>query len=115
MSAKIAAVLADANSDSVEKIGKFAESIGVAFQIQDDILDLVGEEFAEMKGGLGQDITEGKRTLMVIHTLEKAETKDRERLLEILNMHTTDQKLWLHRVREELRKKHSKRELERYR
>ena len=93
MSAKIAAVLADANSDSVEKIGKFAESIGVAFQIQDDILDLVGEEFAEMKGGLGQDITEGKRTLMVIHTLEKAETKDRERLLEILNMHTTDQKL----------------------
>ena len=93
MSAKIATVLADASDDVVEKIGRFAESIGVAFQIQDDILDLVSEEFAEMKGGLGQDITEGKRTLMVIHTLEKAEPNDRKRLLEILNMHTTDQRL----------------------
>ncbi len=93
MSAKIAAVLADGSDEVVEKIGRFAESIGVAFQIQDDILDLVGEEFAKMKGGLGQDITEGKRTLMVVHTLEKAEPKDKKRLLGILNMHTTDQKL----------------------
>jgi len=93
MSAKIATVLADASDDVVEKIGRFAESIGVAFQIQDDILDLVSEAFAKMKGGLGQDITEGKRTLMVIHTLEKAEPNDRKRLLEILNMHTTDQRL----------------------
>jgi len=93
MSAKIAAVLADASDDAIEKIGRFAESIGVAFQIQDDVLDLVSEEFAEMKGGLGQDITEGKRTMMVIHTLEKAEPKDRKRLLEILSMHTPNQKL----------------------
>jgi len=93
MSGKMATVLADASDDVVEKIGRFAESIGVAFQIQDDILDLMSEEFAEMKGGLGQDITEGKRTLMVIHTLEKAEPNDRKRLLEILNMHTTDQRL----------------------
>jgi geranylgeranyl pyrophosphate synthase len=93
MSAKIAAVLADASDDVVEKVGMFVESIGVAFQIQDDILDLVSEEFAEMKGGLGQDITEGKRTLMVIHTLEKAEPKDRKRLLKILSMHTTNQRL----------------------
>jgi geranylgeranyl pyrophosphate synthase len=53
----------------------------------------VSDEFAEMKGGLGQDMTEGKRTLMVIRTLEKAEPNDRKRLLEILNMHTTDQRL----------------------
>ena len=93
MSAKMAAVLADANDDLVEKIGKFAESISIAFQIQDDILDLVGEKFAEKKGGLGQDITEGKRTLMVIHALRNAKPSDRRRLLEIINMHTTDQKL----------------------
>ncbi len=93
MSAKIAAVLADASDDVIEKIGTFAESIGVAFQIQDDILDLVSEEFAEMKGGLGQDITEGKRTLMVIHTLEEAGPHDRKRLLGILNMHTAEQKI----------------------
>jgi geranylgeranyl pyrophosphate synthase len=54
---------------------------------------LTSEEFAEGKGGRGQDITEGKRTLMVIHTLEKAKPSDKERLKEILKMHTSDQKL----------------------
>jgi geranylgeranyl pyrophosphate synthase len=91
MSAKIGAVLAGANDETVEKIGKLAEIVGIAFQIQDDILNLTGEEFAERKGGFGEDITEGKRTLMVIHTLSKASSQDRKRLIEILNMHTTDQ------------------------
>ena len=93
MAAKIAAVLADAGDELVEKLGRFAESIGVAFQIQDDILDLTGEEFAIKKGGRGQDITEGKRTLIVIHTLKVANSEDRRRLIEILKMHTSDQKL----------------------
>ena len=93
MAAKMAAVLADANEDLVEKLGRLAEAVGVAFQIQDDILDLTGEEFAEKKGGRGQDITERKRSLIVIHTLEKAKLQDRERLIEILNKHTTEQKL----------------------
>ena len=93
LAAKIAAVLADANDELVEKLGHFAESIGVAFQIQDDVLDLTGEEFAEKKGGRGQDITEGKRTLMVIHTLKVSNTEDRRRLIEILRMHTSNQKL----------------------
>ena len=93
MAAKMAAVLADASDGLVEKLGRFAEAIGVAFQMQDDILDLTSKEFAEKKGGRGQDITEGKRTLMVIYTLKKATKNDRKRLIEILNMHTTDQKL----------------------
>jgi len=93
MAAKMAAVLADADDDVVEKVGKFAESIGVAFQIQDDILDLVGEEFAKRKGGLGMDIAEGKLSLMVVHTLQKAEFSDREELIRILNLHTTDEAL----------------------
>jgi len=93
MSARLAAVLADANEELVEKLGRFAEAIGVAFQIQDDLLDLTSKKFAEMKGGRGQDITEGKRTLIVIHALKKASKEDRERLLEILRMHTTDQTL----------------------
>jgi len=93
MAAKMAAVLAGADGETVEKLGRYAETIGVAFQIQDDILDLTGEEFAEGKGGLGGDITEGKRTLMVIHALKKARPRDRERLTEILRMHTADQGL----------------------
>ncbi|MEM2341468.1 MAG: polyprenyl synthetase family protein [Candidatus Bathyarchaeia archaeon] len=93
LAAKMAAVLAGADDEVVEKIGFFAESIGIAFQIQDDILDIVGEEFAKGKGGLGMDITEGKLTLMVIHSFRKADQKDREELLKILSMHTRDEKL----------------------
>jgi geranylgeranyl pyrophosphate synthase len=93
MSAKISAVLAGASKELVNKLGSFAESIGVAFQMQDDVLDLTGQEFAKKKGGVGQDITEGKRTLMVIHTLKKASEAERKRLVEILNMHTSDQTL----------------------
>ena len=93
MAAKIAAVLADANEELVEKLGFFAESIGIAFQIQDDILDLTSGEFAKKKGGRGQDITEGKRSLIVIHTLKVANNKDRNRFIKILNMHTSNQKL----------------------
>jgi geranylgeranyl diphosphate synthase, type I len=93
MAAKMAAVLSGANRPLVEKLGRFAETIGVAFQMQDDILDLTGEEFAKKKGGVGQDITEGKRSLIVIYTLKKANSADKKRLIEILNMHTSDQKL----------------------
>jgi geranylgeranyl diphosphate synthase type I len=93
MAAKISAVLAGASKELVEKLGFFAESIGVAFQMQDDVLDLTGKEFAEKKGGVGQDITEGKRTLMVIHTLKNASNAERKRLIQILNMHTSDQAL----------------------
>ncbi len=93
MAARLAAVLSGADGVLVEKLGHFAESIGVAFQMQDDVLDLTGKEFAQKKGGLGQDITEGKRTLMVIRALQNASAKDKKRLIEILNMHTSNQKL----------------------
>lgn len=93
MAAKLAAVFAGADTVLVDRLGRFAESIGVAFQMQDDILDLTGKEFAAKKGGVGQDITEGKRTLMVIHTLRKAKSADGKRLIHILNMHTSDQTL----------------------
>lgn len=86
MSAKLAAVLSGAESHKVEKIGKFAESIGVAFQIQDDIMDIMCPEKIGKK--FGNDIKEGKRTLMVIHTIQKSDDKDRKRLLEILGKHT---------------------------
>ncbi len=91
MAAKLAAVLCGAKKEEVEKIGKFAETIGVAFQIQDDILNLIGEE--KYGKEIGGDISEGKRTLMVIHTLQNASEEDKRRLIEILNMHTKDQAL----------------------
>ena len=93
MAAKMAAVVAGAEPKLVEKLGTLAESIGVAFQMQDDILDLTGEEFAKSKGCVGGDISEGKRSLLVIYTLQNASEFDRERLLEVLAMHTYEQPL----------------------
>ncbi|HKZ93225.1 MAG TPA: polyprenyl synthetase family protein [Candidatus Bathyarchaeia archaeon] len=93
MAAEIASVLCEASSDTVERLGRFAEALGIAFQIQDDVLDLTSKEFAAKKGGRGQDITEGKRSLILIHTLEKAKLADKKRLDAILKMHTDDQKL----------------------
>jgi geranylgeranyl pyrophosphate synthase len=93
MAAKLAAVLSGADKPLVDKLGRFAESIGVAFQMQDDILDLSGEAFAKKKGGVGGDISEGKRSLLIIYTLQKASAKDKARLLKILGMHTFDQTL----------------------
>jgi geranylgeranyl pyrophosphate synthase len=90
LSAKLAALVCGATATQVEAIGKFAETIGVAFQIQDDILNLVGDKFSELKG-LGEDIHEGKRTLMVLHSLEHATPAKAARLKEILNSHPSDQ------------------------
>jgi geranylgeranyl pyrophosphate synthase len=93
MAAKMAAILAERNEKEIELFGRFAETIGIAFQIQDDILNLTGEKFAAKKGGLGEDITEGKRSLLVIYTLKKASSKDRKRLLKILSLHTKNQRM----------------------
>ncbi|RDD53114.1 MAG: polyprenyl synthetase family protein [Candidatus Korarchaeota archaeon NZ13-K] len=88
MAARFAAIAAGLSADEERRLGRFAESIGVAFQIQDDILNVtntegLGKEF-------GEDIREGKVTLMVIHTLSAADERDRLRLKEILSMHTSD-------------------------
>jgi geranylgeranyl pyrophosphate synthase len=90
LAAKLAALFAKKEKDIVEKIGKFAQNIGIAFQIQDDILDveLTGRERKKFGKSFGNDIKEGKRSLMVIFTLKKARPKDKKRLIEILNKHT---------------------------
>ncbi len=90
MAAKIGAVLGGGNDKIVETLGNFGASIGVAFQLQDDLLNVTESAVANSKGATGEDITEGKVSLLVVYTLAKAERKDSARLNEILSMHTTD-------------------------
>lgn len=91
LAARLAAILTDGSEELEEKLGKFAESIGIAFQIQDDIMNIVPPDGWGKE--TGDDINEGKRTLLVIHTLQKADSRDKRRLIEILNMHTKDQEI----------------------
>ena len=92
LACKWAGIASGLSEEDVEKLGRMGETIGVAFQIQDDILNITGD-VAKYGKELGGDITEGKRTLMVIYTLRHARPEDRQRLLEILGMHTRDPKL----------------------
>eukprot|EP01088_Endostelium_zonatum_P021123 TRINITY_DN8138_c0_g1_i1.p1 TRINITY_DN8138_c0_g1~~TRINITY_DN8138_c0_g1_i1.p1 ORF type:complete len:391 (-),score=122.02 TRINITY_DN8138_c0_g1_i1:47-1219(-) len=89
LSAKLSALFSGASNEQIEAIGKFAESIGVAFQIQDDLLNLRGGSVAVGKGGVGEDITEGKKTLMVIHRVEQG-GEGAKRLREIIDKKTSD-------------------------
>jgi len=92
LSARLGAYLNGAGEDLIKAIGRFAESIGVAFQIQDDLLNIEGGEmFAKKISYVGEDIHEGKRSLMVIHSLKHAPEDQAAKLLDILNSHTTDQ------------------------
>jgi geranylgeranyl pyrophosphate synthase len=85
---QLGAIMGDANEKQFVALGKFGQIIGVGFQIQDDILELTEDSFKEGKGSVGGDIHEGKRTLIVIRTLEKANEEDKKRLIEILDSHT---------------------------
>jgi len=93
MAAKFGAIFAGQDDNIIEKIGRLAESLGIGFQIQDDILDIIssGDERDKFGKSFGNDVTEGKRTLMVIHALEKADDIDKKKMLEILDSHTTEE------------------------
>lgn len=94
MAAKMAVILAEKDEVLAEKVGRVAEAIGIGFQIQDDILDitLAGKEREKFGKSFGNDIKEGKRTLMVIHALKNANSKDKKKLLQILDKHTDNLK-----------------------
>ena len=92
LSAKLGAVVAGADTEQIHALGRFGETLGVGFQIQDDILNLVGDEFAKGKGR-GEDIHEGKRTLLVLHALANTEPSESKRLREILASHPENQEI----------------------
>mgnify|MGYP000777459393 CR=1 FL=1 len=68
VSASAGALAVGASREKQALMRKFGESIGMAFQIQDDLLNLIGTEEATRKDFRG-DITEGKRTLVAVHAL----------------------------------------------
>lgn len=68
-----------------DKLGQFDEAfrnIGISFQIQDDILNLIGETELYGKEPLG-DLLEGKRTIMMIHLFNHASSKIKARMAQI--------------------------------
>lgn len=77
------AIAAGAGPELMAPLESFGRHLGAAFQITDDLLNLRAnpEEYGKEIGG---DLWEGKRTLMLLHTLRNAEPKDRDRAVQIL-------------------------------
>ncbi len=88
----IGAIIGGGSNDEIEGLRKYGLDTGLAFQIQDDLLNLVGSEESTKKD-FRSDITEGKRTLMVVHCLQHADEDKRKRLIEILSNKEHDQKV----------------------
>lgn len=76
---KIGAILADASAEDADNLYKFGEQIGLAFQLQDDYLDVYGDSKVFGKE-IGGDITSNKKTYMLINAFNKANDAQREEL-----------------------------------
>ena len=75
-SAMIGATLAGASEDDIKKLYRFATELGLAFQLQDDMLDSFGDEALGKK--IGGDILEGKQTYLMVQAMSRASDVERE-------------------------------------
>jgi geranylgeranyl diphosphate synthase type I len=79
----------DADHQLVKEISSFASKCGIAFQLQDDILGIVGNEDVLGKP-VGSDIREGKRTTILYHAFKNANSKQKNELMRIFGDETAD-------------------------
>ena len=86
----VGAIVGGADEALVERLRAFGMGAGLAFQLQDDLLNLVGDATAQGKD-FRTDITEGKRTMIVCWALEHLEGARHDELLGLLSAHTTDE------------------------
>lgn len=75
----LAAVISGSNESDILHLTKFGRDFGIAFQITDDTLDLVGQD-GELGKDSGTDIRNGKQTLPLIHAYEEASAAERAEL-----------------------------------
>ena len=86
---KIGAILAEAPAEDADNLYKFGEQIGLAFQLQDDYLDVYGDSkvFGKKIGG---DITSNKKTFMLINAFSHANETQRQELEKWVNAKSFD-------------------------
>lgn len=85
----IGATSVDADKNEIEKMRKFGELIGIAFQIKDDLFDYTDEKIGKPTG---IDIKEQKMTLPLIYTLNHCSKKEKKWLINSVKNHNKDKK-----------------------
>jgi geranylgeranyl diphosphate synthase type II len=88
---KLGAIIANASAESANLIHEFGERLGIAFQLQDDILDVYGdpEKFGKQVGG---DIISNKKTFLLLSLQQQLSTTDQQ-LLNAQLINETDTKV----------------------
>jgi geranylgeranyl diphosphate synthase type I len=82
-------IIGGGTPEQVETLTEYGRLVGLAFQIQDDYLDVVSDE-ENLGKPVGSDIIEGKMTLMVVNALSKASSDDKDELVSILKAEDKD-------------------------
>lgn len=73
----------DENNKLVKSLTKYGNFCGMAFQLRDDILGIVGNE-QKLGKPVGSDLREGKRTLIVYHAYQNSTETQRKKLMNVL-------------------------------
>ncbi len=81
-SCRTGAMLADTHNGEVGLLADYGQQLGMAFQITDDLLDLIGDR-QKLGKSLGNDIREGRLTLPFIHAISAADGADRDWLMKV--------------------------------
>lgn len=82
-SCQLGVVAARAQEEEIELMGQFGEKVGLAFQIQDDLLDLLGREKDTGKP-IGNDLRENKITLPLLFALKQAEKREARQIIRMV-------------------------------
>ena len=90
-SMKIGALIGGADDDNANLIYQFGLNLGIAFQLQDDLLDTYGDpkKFGKKVGG---DIVQNKKTILYLKALERADEIEHSRLKELYETEGLDEK-----------------------
>ncbi|MDV3103184.1 polyprenyl synthetase family protein [Thermococcus waiotapuensis] len=90
-SAEIGAIVGTDNEEYIQALSKWGMNVGMAFQIWDDVLDLIADE-EKLGKPVGSDIRKGKKTLIVSHFFSKASKKDKAEFLKVFGKYAGDAK-----------------------
>jgi len=83
MCCELGAYLVNGSTQDIKALSDYGKYLGIAFQIQDDLLDITADK-VEFGKRIGGDLMEGKKTFLFIEALSKAKGKDKEDLLKVI-------------------------------
>ena len=81
--AELGARVAGADDEVIECLAEWGKSVGLCFQLMDDLIDVLSDS-ATLGKPTGSDVAQGKQTLMVIHALSQPDSEVKSRLLSVL-------------------------------